>query len=234
MKARRRWIEPLQLGLLGLLALSVLPFVLHSVDLAGRGMAGALAEPSHLFPPAGGAASAAIALHMVTGAAITLLAPLQLVGPIRRRWPALHRWSGRVLAVAAAAAALAGLFYIAARGTVGGPMMDLAFATYGGLMLLAAVQTARHARARRFELHRDWALRLFVLAIGSWIYRVHYGLWYMATGGIASNDQFTGLFDRVQLWAFFLPYLVLVELWLRARRRREGAAAGGGAVTRPS
>ncbi len=233
MSARRRWIEPVQVGLLGLLALFALPFVLHSVDLAARGMAGTLEEPSHLFPRAGGASSAAIALHMVTGAAITLLAPLQLVGPLRRRWPALHRWSGRVLALAAGAAALAGLVYIVARGTVGGPMMDLAFATYGGLMLLAAVQTARHARARRFGLHRDWALRLFVLAIGSWIYRVHYGLWFIATGGIATNEQFTGLFDRVQLWAFFLPYLVLVELYLRARRRRGGAAAGRG-VTRPS
>lgn len=234
MRARRSWIEPVQIGLLGLLVLFALPFVLHAVDLAWRGLAGALEEPSHLFPSSGSASSAAIALHMVTGAAITVLAPLQLVGPIRRRWPAVHRWSGRVLAVSAGAAALAGLFFIAARGTVGGPMMDAAFTSYGGLMLLAAVQTVRHARARRFDRHRDWALRLFVLAIGSWIYRVHYGLWYMATGGIASNEQFTGLFDQVQLWAFFVPYLLLVELWLRTRRRVATRAAGGGVVTRPS
>ena len=59
--------------------------------------------------------------------------------------------------------------------------------------------------------------RLFVLVLGSWLYRVHYGLWYLATDGLASTPEFTGTFDRVQNVAFYLPYLVLLEIWLRTR-----------------
>lgn len=95
--------------------------------------------------------------------------------------------------------------------------MDLGFGLYGGLMLLAAVQTVRHARARAFGQHQVWALRLAVLAMASWAYRVHYGLWFALTGGIASTPEFTGLFDQIQVFASFLPYLLLLELW-RMRR----------------
>jgi hypothetical protein len=81
------------------------------------------------------------------------------------------------------------------------------------------VQTLRHGRAGRMAAHRDWALRLFVLAIGSFLYRLHYGLWYLATDGVWTAEDFSGAFDRVQIFAFYLPYLALVELWLRHRRR---------------
>ena len=65
------------------------------------------------------------------------------------------------------AASLGGLAFVALRGCIGGPVMDLGFAGYGALMGLAAVQTARHALARRTDAHRAWALRLYALAIGS-------------------------------------------------------------------
>lgn len=127
-----------------------------------------------------------------------------------------------MIAASAGISALGGLAYIAVAGTIGGFMMDLAFAGYGFLTGLAALQAVRFARAADLDRHRAWALRLFVLAIGSWLYRVHYGIWYALTGGIASNPEFTGIFDRLKVWAFFLPYLVLVEIYLRARPRFTG------------
>ena len=92
--------------------------------------------------------------------------------------------------------------------------MDAGFALYGVLMILCAIQTIRHARART-SLHQIWASRLVILALASWLYRVHYGLWEITTGGIASNEAFTGVFDRIQVFAFYLPYLALYELWRR-------------------
>jgi hypothetical protein len=53
---------------------------------------------------------------------------------------------------------------------------------------------------------------------------VHYGLWYLATGGAASNPDFTGAFDRVQNFAFFVPYLILVQIWIAYRSPRRAAA----------
>jgi hypothetical protein len=45
-------------------------------------------------------------------------------------------------------------------------------------------------------------------------------IWEITTGGAASNDAFTGLFDRAQVVAFFVPYLLAAEIVLRAARPR--------------
>jgi uncharacterized membrane protein YhaH (DUF805 family) len=210
---------PWQSLLLALLVVSVLPFARHSVvfGLEGYGL-GTLRE-TRLFRAGAPFANLAIFGHMLAGAAITLLAPLQLSGTLRRRFPGWHRWAGRTLVLGALVAGVAGLVYILSRGTIGGGWMDAGFALYGLLLMGAALQSIRFARARDFQRHRAWALRLFVLAIGSWIYRVHYGLWYLATDGAGSAQDFSGPFDLIQNFAFYLPYLALVELWLRLRPR---------------
>lgn len=215
------------LALIGLvlLALAVQGFVWHS---AQRGVLGLAGEAEALGRLAGTLASnAAIFSHMILGALVTMLSVVQLAGPIRRRWPAVHRASGRALALCALLTALGGLAYIGLRGTVGGPLMSLAFGLYGVLMAVAAVQTPRFAMAGDFARHRRWGLRLIVLGLGSWIYRVHYGLWYgigcslgPATCGLATNEQFTGAFDIVTMFAFYLPYLALLEVYLRLHKDR--------------
>ena len=212
-------------GALGLLALAVasLGFVGHSLTLGAAFLGPGPEEPVRLYSYESDFSNRAIGLHMVFGAAITILAPLQLAAPVRRRWPSLHRAAGYSLVVCAVPTALGGLGYIAVRGTVGGPLMSVAFALYGLLLALCAVEALRHARAGRFAEHRDWALRLAVLALGSWIYRLHYGLWYAVTGGLASEPDFSGLFDRIQVFAFYVPYLVAVQIWLWHRHRQERA-----------
>ena len=200
------------------LTLLALPFVLYAAGFGLRALTRDLSAETYLIAADAPRANAALALHMLAGAAITGLAPLQILGPVRRRWPGLHRWSGRLVVACAGAAALGGLAFVALRGTIGGPPMDAGFATYGALTLLAAVETARHARAGRTERHRAWALRLFALAMASWLYRVHYVVWHAATGGLWSEPDFSGAFDLAQNWAFFLPYLAAVEIHLRRRR----------------
>ncbi|MCW7541710.1 DUF2306 domain-containing protein [Aquabacterium sp. A7-Y] len=171
-----------------------------------------------LYEPATPAATLAIGLHFGAGGLILVLGAVQLIGALRTRYPAVHRWIGRLYASAALLAGLGGLGFIAMKGTVGGLPMDLGFSLYGALMVWAAAQAWRHARARRFELHRAWALRLFALAIGSWLYRMEYGFWMVATGGAGHTDDFTGRFDVVMAFFFYLPNLLLVEAFIRARK----------------
>lgn len=223
------WRRGAGLVLLALYLAAALPFVAHSLRFGWGGLAGGLVEPVRFLDPGARATSAAIFLHMLSGGTITALAPLQLVAPIRVRAPALHRWTGRAIVALALVTGVTGLGYILARGTIGGPAMDAGFGLYGALLILAAVQALRHARAGDIARHRDWALRLFVLAIGSWIYRMHYTLWYLATGGLGSVRDFSGPFDQVQLFAFYLPYLVALELWFRSRDRRGARTMGGAA-----
>ncbi len=165
-------------------------------------------------------ASFGMGLHFFAGATLLLLGPVQLIGAVRRRAPAVHRWIGRVYAFAAFAAGVGGLIFIALKGTVGGWMMTAAFAAYGALMVLASAQTVRHAMARNIDVHRAWAIRLFALAIGSWLYRIGYGLFFAIMGAEdpGHTATFDGWFDYVMDWAFFVPPLIIAEMFIRARR----------------
>jgi hypothetical protein len=207
----------LQTSSLILLVLLTLPFAIYAINFALGGLRDALPEP-HYIRSDNPIANLFIFSHMATGAAITALVPLQLVPSLRLRLPALHRWSGRLIILAAVVTAVGGLVYIPLRGTIGGVPMNIGFSLYGVLVLITSLQTIRYARARRIADHNAWALRFFWLALGSWFYRVHYGLWYLATDGLWSNTQFTGGFDLVQSFAFFLPYLIGIEVYLRIKQ----------------
>jgi len=159
----------------------------------------------------------AMAAHLATGAVILLLGPVQLIGAIRCRWPRVHRYLGRVYVFTSGVAGLGGLGFIVSKGTIGGSVMNAGFGLYGALMVWAAVATYRYARARRFDEHCAWALRLFALAIGSWLYRMDYGFWLIAAHRIGHTSNFHGPFDMVMCFFFYLPNLALVELFLRSR-----------------
>lgn len=178
-----------------------------------------------LYEPGSLAATLGVGLHFAAGAILLLLGPVQLLGSVRRRFPAFHRWSGRVYAAAAVTAGAGGLGYIALKGTVGGLVMNLGFGLYGALTVLAAVQAVRHARAGRFERHRAWAVRLFALAIGSWLYRMYYGFWSVLAGGAGHTSGFDGPFDMVMAFFFYVPNLLAAELFIRAHAGRKASPA---------
>ena len=204
---------------LGILALLVLPFALYAVNFGQGGLRDALPE-QHYLQSANLAANLGIFIHMILGGVITFLAPIQLVTPLRRRFPALHRWSGRIIAISAIGTAIGGLTYIALRGTIGGWPMDAGFTLYGGLTLLAAWCTWRYARQKDFARHQRWAVRFFWLAIGSWLYRAQYGFWYLFTDGLWTTPEFTGAFDLFMMTGFYLPHLIGVEIYLRRKDKQ--------------
>ncbi|KQM75799.1 hypothetical protein ASE70_10530 [Sphingomonas sp. Leaf22] len=183
-----------------------------------------------LFDRAGPVGTVAIGAHFVAGGVLLLLGPIQLIGRLRAAWPALHRWLGRVYVVAAAVTGAGGLGFIATRGTIGGIVMDVGFGLYGLLVVGAAVLAWQRAWSGRIAAHRAWAIRLFALVIGSWLYRMEYGLWFLTMGKAGHVSDFHGPFDAVMAFAFYLPNLLVAELFIRARRRPAHAALAIGAV----
>lgn len=175
-------------------------------------------------------ATLAIGAHFATGGVLLLLGPVQLIGAIRRRVPVLHRWLGRLYVLAAGVAGLGGLAFILAKGTIGGTPMDLGFGLYGALMVACAALAYVHGRARRLEPHRAWATRLFALAIGSWLYRMEYGFWFLAADAAGHENDFSGWFDIVMAFFFYLPNLLVAELFLRARRSPASPVLQAGAA----
>jgi hypothetical protein len=177
------------------------------------------------------AALIAIGAHMVVGAILLLLGPIQLIGRVRSRWPRLHRWLGRVYVACGALAGIGGLGFIAFKGTIGGAAMNAGFGLYGVLMVVSAVQAWRFAVRRQFDRHRVWAVRLFALTIGSWLYRMDYGLWFTATNGLWSHENFRGGFDVFMSFFFYLPNLLVAELYLRGLRLKPSRLLLGASAT---
>ncbi|MGV3561105.1 DUF2306 domain-containing protein [Larkinella arboricola] len=182
-----------------------------------------------LYERGTGTATTGIGLHFATGGIILILGSIQLIKAVRVRFPALHRWIGRLYVLSALLAAIGGLIFIALKGTIGGPVMSLGFGLYGILMFVSAIETYRHAVAGRLENHRRWALRLYALAIGSWLYRMDYGFWLLLTDGLGHTRTFSGPFDHVMDFFFYIPNLLVAEAFIRARQYRASSALRLGA-----
>ncbi len=163
-------------------------------------------------------ATLGIGIHFAMGGIILILGCIQLIPQVRDRYPALHRWLGRVYVVASILTAIGGLVFILVKGTIGGLVMNIGFAGYGILTFIAAIQTIRHARADRMEQHRAWAIRLFALAIGSWLYRMDYGFWFLLTDGLGHGKAFNGPFDYFMDFFFYLPNLLVAEIFIGRRQ----------------
>jgi len=164
-----------------------------------------------------------LGLHLLFAAAITIGGVLQLIPPLRRRAPAFHRWNGRAYLLLAAATSAAGLVMVWTRGTVGDLSQHIAISLNGLLILLFAGIAWRHARAHRLDLHRRWALRLFLAVSGVWFFRVGLMFWLVANQGPVGFDPktFTGPFLTFLAFAQFMLPLVVLEFYFRAQQRCE-------------
>jgi hypothetical protein len=114
-------------------------------------------------------------------------------------------------------AGFGGLIFIAGKGTIGGATMNLGFGLYGALMVVCAALAFYHGRYGRLEQHRAWAIRLFALTVGAWLYRMEYAFWFLAVGHAGHTPAFGGPFDVVMEFFFYLPNLAVAELFIRSR-----------------
>jgi len=160
-----------------------------------------------------------LSMHLLFAVLIMLSGALQLIPAIRRRWPGMHRWNGRVYLVLAVTMSLGGLVMVATRRTVGDLPQHVAIVINALLILVCAAMAWRHARARRFDAHRRWALSLFLVVSGVWFFRIGLMLWIVANRGPAGfdPDRFTGPFLSVLAFAQYLVPLAMLQLYLYVR-----------------
>ena len=139
-----------------------------------------------------------------------------------RRW---EKHAAPVYLLAAVIASLGGLFMIWTRNTAGDLSQHIAISVNALLILGFAGMALRHALARRFDLHRRWALRLFLAVSGGWFFRISLMLWLVANHGPLGFDPktFTGPFLTILSFAQYLVPLGVLQLYFRAQ---ESASAG--------
>lgn len=177
----------------------------------------------NLYVPKRPLATLGIGLHVMAGSIIVLIGPLQLIPSLRERRPGFHRALGRIYLVAALVACFGGNLFIFLNGTVGGPVMSVAFSLYGWLLGLCALQAGRMAMKGDIVEHRKWALRLFALGIGPLLYRIEYGLWALCFGMKAHYANWKGPLDYVMDFFFYVPNLIVCEVYLRVAHQQASA-----------
>ena len=165
-------------------------------------------------------ANLGIGLHFVMGTVLVLAWPILLSSHVRSRHRQVHRWTGRLYVSAGFLAGAGGLSFILTHGTFS-RAAAIAFSLWGAVMMLSSVMAFVHARAGRFDRHRAWAIRLFALVLGSWLFDIEIQAWTDWAGGIGMNaDGVSGPFDLAMLALFFVPNLLVAEFFIRNMHRR--------------
>ena len=143
--------------------------------------------------------------HIASGPITLILGMILLSESFRRQWPRWHRVLGRIQVVLVLCVmAPSGLWM--ARYAASGPVAGLGFAILavatGGTIALGW----RAAVMRRFEVHRLWMQRCFVLLCSTVIVRVNGGV-----GALLGIDA--EWFYAQTAWTSWLVPLLLFELW---------------------
>lgn len=178
------------------------------------------------YVPGDTAGNLVLGLHLLFAVIITVGGALQFIPTIRRRWPRLHRWNGRLYLMSALLMAIGGLALVWVRGGVVGDLAQHLGTSLNAVVIVCSVFFAfRHARARRFDLHRRWAVRLFLAVSGVWFFRIGLSLWLMVNQGPAGFDMatFSGPFLTALAFGQTLVPLAMAELYFRAERGGQGA-----------
>jgi len=161
-----------------------------------------------------GAHPLATVLHILPGGLFLLLAPLQFSSRARSRFIQFHRWSGRLLVLAAITAALTGLYFglfmpFAASGE------SVLIALFGSLLLYCLLKAVVAVRAREVARHREWMIRAFALAIAVSSVRIVRAVLdlTLTPSGFGPRPMFV-----IAIWTGWVTTLAAAEIWIRYTR----------------
>ncbi|WP_367132689.1 DUF2306 domain-containing protein [Saccharothrix sp. HUAS TT1] len=167
--------------------------------------------------------------HVVFGSIAILTSVAQVWPWLRRRYPAAHRWVGRVYVFGGV---LPGGVTAIAIGAFSpfGPVSQASNVLMGALWLAFTVAGYRMARQRRHADHRRWMVRSFALTASIMSNRVWTALTAAALSpqlgttfggsGVALVQAVSGL----SAWLGWVVPLLIAEWWLErgdARKRRD-------------
>lgn len=167
--------------------------------------------------------NAVFAAHVLLASVVTLGGLMQMVPALRRKWPRLHRWTGRTFLTLAIFLALSGVWMAVVRGTYLSVVSAVAILINAVLILVFAGLAWRHAIKRRFEQHRRWAMRAFMVVSGVWFLRVGIMGWIVVNRGpVGMTDTMSGPADVVLTFGSYLIPLAILELYGAAERSAGG------------
>ena len=158
-----------------------------------------------------------LVLHIVGGIAALLAGPFQFSAAVRRRYLAVHRWTGRFYLVSVAVSVASAIRILLL------PHSSFGFRIGIAGLALAWIATTGLAyaaiRTRQIGLHREWMIRSYVVTFGFVFFRLL--LDPLASLGIATRPE---IVSAVSWMCWALPLLV-TEVVLSARKIVQAAPA---------
>ena len=149
----------------------------------------------------------AFLLHISASPIALGVGALQFFPRLRAQRPGLHRWSGRIYAVAILIGSVSGL--VIALGAKGGGIVSLGFGMLSVLWIGATYRAVRLAMAGQIVRHRRWMIRSFAMTFAAVTLRL-YLLGFMAAGvGYTEASIYLA-------WVCWVPNLLVAE-WLIRR-----------------
>lgn len=183
------------------------------------------------YIPGDSAGNIVFAAHVLLAAVVTLCGLMQLVPGLRRRWPRLHRWTGRVFLAMAIFMALSGVWLSVVRGTRLSEISAVAILVNAMLILIFASLAWRQAVKRRFERHRIWAMRAFMVVSGVWFLRIGLMGWVVVNRAPAGmTDDMSGPADIILTFGSYLIPLAILELYVAAGKSANSALKASAAA----
>lgn len=176
-----------------------------------------------------------VGIHVILAAIMIIGGPLQFIPQIRERFRTFHRWLGRVYVSTAIIVSSVGFIMVWTRGTVGDTFMHVTNSIQAFYIIIFAVSAIRFAKKRQFAKHRNWALRLFMVANGVWFFRVGLMAWLVVNQApVGFNPEtFTGPFLWVlSTFAYAVPIsIILLEMYFYAQKKQNQAFSNATSLT---
>lgn len=156
--------------------------------------------------------------HVWLGTLTLVTVCVQIWPWVRNRFPAVHRWSGRVYVVAGVIPT--SLFALAITPFSAGPAGNGVAAV---LWLATTVAGFRAARQRRYDHHRRWMIYSFALAL-----QIVWGRVLLLTLPLFPGYDFSDPHTQIIVletatWIGFVVNLLAAQLWLEWTARKRAA-----------
>jgi uncharacterized membrane protein len=148
--------------------------------------------------------------HTLGGMIATLIGPFQFLGVVRKRFPAVHRWLGRVYLVCVLLSGLAGLYL--SPGSYASNTFGIAFVALALAWLYTGTKAYLTIRGGDTAAHRRWMIRNYALTYAAVTLRIQMPL-LIVLGGLSPI-----LALNIVGWTCWVPNLIVVETWFRRRR----------------
>lgn len=160
--------------------------------------------------------------HFLGSGTALLVGGFQFSGRLRRGWPALHRWLGRVYLLGCLAGGLGGLGLSTI--SFGGAPTHVAFALLAVLWLFTGTQAWLAIRRGDVTSHRRWMIRSFALTFAAVTLRIQLGL-LLEVAGWGFEETYVTV-----AWLSWVPNLIVAEWFLLGAGERRAAESSPAAA----